>query len=81
LEVGPITAIRNGDQDGNDAERDAGWTPLNATPMHPEYRSAAAIVSPLIPSLVAAGLGPPRGEGRKRRGGSRQGRWTPPTWV
>ena len=34
----PITAIRNGDQDGNDAtERDAGWQPLNATPMHPEY--------------------------------------------
>src|SRR5882724_7965357 len=29
----PITAIRNGDQDGNDAtERDAGWQPLNATP-------------------------------------------------
>jgi len=41
----PITAIRNGDTDGNDAtERDAGWTPLNATPMHPEYPSAAGIV-------------------------------------
>jgi hypothetical protein len=41
----PVTAIRNGDQDGNDAtERDAGWLPLNATPMHPEYPSAAAIV-------------------------------------
>ena len=41
----PITAIRNGDKDGNDAtERDAGWTPLNATPMHPEYPSAAGIV-------------------------------------
>jgi hypothetical protein len=33
----PLTAIRNGDQDGNDAtERDAAWLPLNATPMHPE---------------------------------------------
>jgi hypothetical protein len=42
----PITAIRNGDQDGNDAtERDAGWSPLNATPMHPEYPSAAAIIA------------------------------------
>ena len=42
----PVTAIRNGDQDGNDAtERDAGWSPLNATPMHPEYPSAAAIVA------------------------------------
>ena len=40
----PITAIRNGDQDGNDAtERDAGWLPLNTTPMHPEYPSQAGI--------------------------------------
>jgi len=40
----PITAIRNGDQDGNDAtDRDAGWQPLNATPMHPEYPSQAGI--------------------------------------
>ncbi len=42
----PVTAIRNGDTDGNDAtERDPGWTPLNATPMHPEYPSQAAIVA------------------------------------
>jgi hypothetical protein len=40
----PVTAIRNGDNDGNDAtERDAGWTPLNVTPMHPEYPSQASI--------------------------------------
>jgi hypothetical protein len=40
----PITAIRNGDQDGNDAtERDASWQPLNVTPMHPEYPSQAGI--------------------------------------
>src|SRR3989440_2009181 len=40
----PLTAIRNGDQDGNDAtERDAGWLPRNATPMHPEYPSQAGI--------------------------------------
>jgi hypothetical protein len=40
----PITAIRNGDQDGNDAtERDAGWQPINTTPMHPEYPSQAGI--------------------------------------
>ena len=55
----PVTAIRNGDQDGNDAtERDAGWTPLNATPMHPEYPSQAAIVagsSAAILELVVAG--------------------------
>ena len=41
-----MTAIRNGDNDANDAtERDAGWTPLNATPMHPEYPSQAAILA------------------------------------
>jgi hypothetical protein len=40
----PVTAIRNGDKDGNDAtERDAGWLALNATPMHPEYPSQAGI--------------------------------------
>ncbi len=36
----PITAIRNGDQDGNDAtERDAGWQPLNATISAIRWRS------------------------------------------
>ena len=40
----PVTAIRNGDQDCNDAtERDAGWTSFNPTPMHPEYPSQATI--------------------------------------
>jgi hypothetical protein len=40
----PLTAIRNGDLDDNDATvRDAGWLPLNATPMHPEYPSQAGI--------------------------------------
>jgi hypothetical protein len=40
----PLTAIRNGDMDGNDAtERDASWTPLLATPMHPEYPSQNSI--------------------------------------
>lgn len=42
----PVTAIRNGDNDGNErTERDASWTPLNATPMHPEYPSQAAILA------------------------------------
>ncbi len=37
----PITAIRNGDIDGNDAtERDASWLPFIETPMHPEYPCA-----------------------------------------
>jgi hypothetical protein len=34
----PITAIRNGDQDGNDAtQRDAAWVPLLPTPNFQEY--------------------------------------------
>ncbi|MDB5751691.1 MAG: hypothetical protein JWP65_2112 [Ramlibacter sp.] len=37
----PVTAIRNGDIDGNDATAlDGGWEPLMATPMHPEYPCA-----------------------------------------
>lgn len=37
----PVTAIRNGDIDGNDAtEIDPAWEPLLATPMHPEYPCA-----------------------------------------
>ena len=48
----PITAIRNGDQDGHEAtERDPGWTPQNATPMHPEYPSQAAIMAGLAAKL------------------------------
>jgi hypothetical protein len=55
----PVTAIRNGDQDGNDAtERDAGWTPLNATPMHPEYPSQAAIVAGVSMGIFEGLLGP-----------------------
>jgi hypothetical protein len=37
----PVTAIRNGDMDGNDATAlDAGWEPYFASPMHPEYPCA-----------------------------------------
>jgi hypothetical protein len=40
----PVTAIRNGDSDGNDAtERDPAWEPFIATPMHPEYPCAHCI--------------------------------------
>ena len=54
----PITAIRNGDQDGNDAtERDAGWAPLNATPMHPEYPSQAAIMAGVSMGIFEGLLG------------------------
>jgi hypothetical protein len=55
----PVTAIRNGDMDGNDAtERDAGWTPSNDTPMHPEYPSQAAIISGVVVGILESVFGP-----------------------
>jgi PAP2 superfamily len=54
----PVTAIRNGDTDGNDAtDRDAGWTPLIDTPMHPEYPCAHCIVSGALGAVLAAEIG------------------------
>ena len=51
----PVTAIRNGDLDGNDAtERDAGWVPLIDTPMHPEYPCAHCIVSGALGAVLQA---------------------------
>jgi PAP2 superfamily len=54
----PITAIRNGDLDGNDAtERDPSWTPFIDTPMHPEYPCAHCIVSASLGAVLEAELG------------------------
>jgi hypothetical protein len=54
----PITAIRNGDIDGNDAtDRDAGWLPFIDTPVHPEYPCAHCIVSGAIGGVLAAEIG------------------------
>ncbi len=54
----PLTAIRNGDRDGNDAtERDAGWMPLNQTPMHPEYPSQAGINNGAMTAVLHAVFG------------------------
>jgi hypothetical protein len=54
----PITAIRNGDIDGNPAtERDASWQPIDATPMHPEYPCAHCIVSSSVVAVIEGLLG------------------------
>jgi hypothetical protein len=54
----PITAIRNGDIDGNDAtERAPSWTPLINTPMHPEYPCAHCIVSGAVGTVLQAEIG------------------------
>jgi hypothetical protein len=55
----PVTAIRNGDQDGNDAtERDAGWTSFNPTPMHPEYPSQATYNAVTAVAVLESVFGP-----------------------
>jgi hypothetical protein len=54
----PITAIRNGDIDGNDAtERAATWQPIDNTPMHPEYPCAHCILSGTIAGVIKAAFG------------------------
>ena len=54
----PVTAIRNGDMDGNDAtERDAAWEPLIPTPMHPEYPCAHCISESSSASVLSAFFG------------------------
>ena len=69
----PVTAIRNGDRDGNDSTpRDASWVPLLPTPNFPEYPcghcTAVAVqaevlklaggLPPSTPVRVAAGMNP-----------------------
>ena len=54
----PFTAIRNGDQDGNDAtERDAGWLPFIDTPMHPEYPCAHCTIAASLGAVLKAEIG------------------------
>ena len=54
----PVTAIRNGDIDGNNAtDRDPGWTPFIDTPLHPEYPCAHCIVSGALGAVLEAEIG------------------------
>jgi hypothetical protein len=54
----PVTAIRNGDIDGNErTERDSSWAPFIETPMHPEYPCAHCIVSGAIGTVLQAEIG------------------------
>jgi hypothetical protein len=54
----PVTALRNGDVDGNDAtERDASWTPFIDTPMHPEYPCAHCIIASTVGNVLRAEIG------------------------
>lgn len=54
----PVTAIRNGDLDGNEGtERDATWEPFISTPMHPEYPCGHCISSSAVASVLEASFG------------------------
>ena len=59
----PITAIRNGAADGNDATQpDPAWVPLLPTPNFPEYPCGHCTVSGAIAEVMTAETGPrPRG--------------------
>jgi hypothetical protein len=54
----PVTAIRNGDIDGNDStERDPAWVPFIDTPMHPEYPCAHCITAAAVGTVLQAEIG------------------------
>ena len=54
----PVTAIRNGDIDGNNAtQRDPTWEPFIPTPMHPEYPCAHCTFQSTAASALEAFFG------------------------
>ena len=54
----PITAIRNGDIDNNDATlQDVAWTPLVENPMHPEYPCAHCINAGAVGAVLESEFG------------------------
>jgi|CXWL01.1.fsa_nt_gi hypothetical protein len=54
----PITAIRNGDKDANEAtERDADWEPLLPTPNFPEHPCGHCIYAGSVAAVMAAETG------------------------
>lgn len=55
----PITAIRNGDDDGHDAtSQEAGWTPLLGTPNFAEYPCGHCVVAAAHAEVMKAETGP-----------------------
>jgi hypothetical protein len=56
----PVTAIRNGDIDGNpDTVADPNWTPLAVTPGHPEYPAAHGCLTGALADTLKAYFGTP----------------------
>jgi hypothetical protein len=53
-----VSAIRNADIDGNpDTSADSGWTPVLATPNHPEYPSQHGCFTSSVAQVLAAAAG------------------------
>ena len=51
----PVTAIQEGDTDGNpDTIGDPAWLPLATTPNHPEYPAAHGCVTGAVTSIIAS---------------------------
>ena len=64
----PITAIRNGDEDGNDATKaDPNWTPLLSTPGFAEYPCGHCVVAAAAAEIMSSETGE-RPEGGVRVG-------------
>jgi hypothetical protein len=56
----PVTAIQNGDIDGNpDTVPDPGWMPLGTTPAHPEYPAAHACLTGALANVLKDYFGSP----------------------
>jgi hypothetical protein len=54
----PVTALRNGDLDGNDATApDTAWAPLVDNPMHPEYPCAHCINAAAVGTVLESEFG------------------------
>ena len=54
----PVTAIRTGDIDGNDATAlDPAWLPFVDTPMHPEYPCAHCITAAAVAAVLESEFG------------------------
>jgi hypothetical protein len=54
----PVTAIQEGDTDGNpDTIADSSWLPLATTPNHPEYPAAHGCVTAAVTSIIEGYLG------------------------
>lgn len=54
----PLTAIHNGDRDGNDETvGDGAWEPLTTTPQHPEYTSGHTVNSSAMATILTLVFG------------------------